>query len=227
MKKMILVAFATVLATAGFSQTRYGIQVIGNAGSASFNAEGLEGFKKPMKVGFGAGVVADVNLSDKFNFRPSLNFLQKKAAVEYQTPDLPGKDFSINSTLNYLEMPLNLVYKIPVGASTAYIAAGPSIGYGISGKLKAKGWLASEEGEEPGEIIEVNESVDAFKKEDNEGGGFKRVAVSLNASAGIEFQNGLYINAGYLAGLSNLVKEESYKSKGILLTVGFMLPTRK
>ena len=224
---MILVAFATVLATAGFSQTRFGVQVVGNAGSASFNADGVENFKKPMKVGFGAGVVADVNISDKFSFRPSLNFLQKKAAVEYQTPDLPGKDFSINSTLNYLEMPLNVAYKIPVGTSTAYIAAGPSIGYGISGKLKAKGWLASEEGEVPGDIVEVNETVDAFKKEDNDGAGFKRVAVSVNASAGIEFKNGLYVNAGYLAGLSNLIKEETYKSKGILLTVGFMLPDRK
>ncbi|HEX8277271.1 MAG TPA: porin family protein [Segetibacter sp.] len=222
MKKILLVVAATVVATVSFSQVRVGIQAIGNAGSASIETTDIENVKKPMQIGVGAGLAADFSISDHFSIKPSLNFLQKKSRFEYENPEIEGKIFSVNTTLNYVELPVNFVYKIPTQSATVYFGAGPSLGYGISGKMVAKGWEI--EGNQP---VAVNESLDAFKKEDKGGAGLKRLDVSANALAGIEFKNGLYVNAGYMMGLSNLIKEDKYKNRGLQLTVGFMFPSVK
>jgi hypothetical protein len=219
MKKMLLLAAATVLATVSFSQVRFGAQVIGSAGSASIKSEQLSNFKTPMQVGFGAGIVTDISMQKNFGVRSSLNFLQKKSSVEF-TSFGTDKKSTINSTLSYVELPVNFLYKVPMKGASVYFGAGPSFGYGISGKLKYQGFDASD-----GVIHAVDETTDAFKKEDKGGAGMKRFDISANVNAGLQFDNGLYINAGYLAGLSNLTEGDGkYKNKGILLTVGVLLP---
>src|SRR5438128_4912911 len=119
MKKVFLLAAATVVATVSFSQVRFGAQVIGNAGSASVHSDGLSNFKKPIQIGYGAGVVVDVPLQNNFSVRSSLNFLQKKSSVEFTTMGTDKKS-TIKSTLNYVELPVNLVYKIPMNGKTIY-----------------------------------------------------------------------------------------------------------
>lgn len=219
MKKVILLAAATVVATVSFSQVRFGAQVIGNAGSVSASSEDVPNFKKSMATGFGAGVVAEFPLQNNLSLRSSLNFLQKKSSVEF-TP-IAGKTSTIKSTLNFVELPVNLVYSIPTNGSSIYFGAGPSVGYGISGKMKYQGYMI----DDGGDATFVNETADAFKAEDKGGAGLKRFDVSANAIAGIKFDNGIYVNAGYLLGLTNLgEKDNKYKNRGILLTLGFLLP---
>lgn len=220
MKRMFLVAAATIIASVSFSQIRYGVQVIGNAGNASFKADGLPSVKKPMQIGFGAGVAAELPLQNNMSIRTSLNYLQKKSALEFEIPIMPGKTHKVTTTLNYLELPVNFVYTIPMESTSFYIGAGPSFGYGISGKTKYKGWEFQGESQD---IIAVEESSKPFKK-DEDGDAMKRFDISANVNAGVQFNNGLYVNAGYLAGLTNLgYPEQTYKNRGILLTVGVML----
>ena len=167
---------------------------------------------------------------EKFGIRPSLNFLQKKGGIEYKTELLPGKTSTINNTLNYLELPVQFIYKIPLGNMSAFIGAGPSLGYGVSGKIKVKGWIYEDnEGDEVDDLIEINETVDAFKKEADDGAELKRFDISAHAVAGVEFNSGLYVNAGYMAGLTNLAKssDDKFKTRGIQLTVGFLLPSKR
>lgn len=145
--------------------------------------------------------------------------------MEFENAFFPGKTFSVNSNLNFLELPINFMYKLPLNAVSLYAGAGPSFGYGISGKLKATGWDYTEvEGDQVPDIIEVNETLDAFKKEDKGGAELKRFEFSANAIIGAQFRNGLYVNAGYTLGFTNLVKEDQYKNRGVQLTVGFLLP---
>jgi hypothetical protein len=219
MKKVILLAAATVIATVSFSQVRLGVQVIGNASSVSASSNEVSDLKEPMVVGFGAGLSAALPLQNNLSLRSSLNFLQKKSKVEFAT--VAGKTNTIKSSLNYLELPVNLVYSVPLNGMSVYFGAGPSVGYGIGGKIKYQGYLPTE----GGGSVAVNESTDAFKKEDKGGAGFKRFEISANANAGVQFDNGIYLNAGYLAGLNNIGdKESKYKNGGIMLTLGFLLP---
>lgn len=226
MKKMFLVAAATVIATVSFSQVRYGFQVIGNAGSAAYKTGGLGNFKKQMEIGFGAGVSAEFPIGTTTSIRSSLNFLQKKNGMEFElpTPGMAGKIHKTTTTLNYIELPVNFVYTIPMPGAKVYFGAGPSFGYGIGGTIKYKGWEYQGEGQT---VVPVETSSKAFEK-DEDGSGAKRFDLSANVNAGLQFNNGLYVNAGYLAGLTNLGdSEESYKNRGILLTVGVMLGGKK
>jgi hypothetical protein len=141
MKKMFLAVAAIGITTAAFSQVRFGIQAIGNAGTASIKSDDMKNASTDFKIGAGAGLVADYSLSEKFGVRGSLNFLQKKSEVTYQTAEFEDKPFTISSTLNYLELPIQAIYKIPLNNMKIIVGAGPSFGYGIGGKLKAKGWM--------------------------------------------------------------------------------------
>jgi hypothetical protein len=230
MKKISLVVAATVIAVASFAQVRFGAQVIGNAGSISTNTDDLENVTNQMKISGGGGLVADFSFGEKFAIRPSLNFLQKNGGIEYKTELLPGKTSTVKTMLNYLELPVQFVYKIPMNNMTAFIGAGPSIGYGVSGKIKVKGWIYEDnEGDETDELIEIAESVDAFKKEADGGAELKRFDLSAHAVAGVEFKSGFYVNAGYMAGLANLAKssDDKFKTRGIQLTVGFLFPSKQ
>jgi len=74
------------------------------------------------------------------------------------------------------------------------------------------------------------EEFDAFKKEDEGGAGYKRLDLGANAIAGIQFNSGLFVNAGYSLGLANLVDSEeggSMKNRGLQLTVGYVFSKKK
>lgn len=227
MKKMFLAVAAIAITTAAFSQVRFGIQAIGNAGTASIKSDEMKNANTNFKIGAGGGVVADYSVSEKFGVRTSLNFLQKKSELTYQTEQFDDKPFSVNSTLNYLELPIYAVYKIPLNKMKVFVGAGPSFGYGISGKLKAKGWMEADGEGDQIDVVPVSAEIDAFKKEEDDGAGFKRFDISASAIAGVEFKNGLYAHAGYTHGFSNIGEGVDYKNRGIQLTVGFLLPSKK
>ena len=58
------------------------------------------------KIGFTAGLFLQTSISKKVFFAPAINFVQKG----FSAPDMdPGE--SDKSTLNYLEVPLNVIFK--------------------------------------------------------------------------------------------------------------------
>src|SRR5579862_7535795 len=75
---------------------------------------------------FSFGVVGDIPVGSKFSFQPALSFLQKGMA---------NSDNGNSSTmrLNYLEMPLNFLYKAPGAKGHFVVGLGPSFSYGLSG----------------------------------------------------------------------------------------------
>jgi hypothetical protein len=91
--------------------------------AVSIKSEDLQSYKKPTQVGFKAGVVASLPLTNNFSLRPSLNFLQKKSKIKFETE---ARTNSIKGDLNYLELPVNLVYSGSMKGMSVYFAAGPS-----------------------------------------------------------------------------------------------------
>lgn len=227
MKKIFLLAIAVIAGTAAFSQVNWGIQAHGNLARTSIGGEGTEAFKKSSSIGVGGGVVADATLSDKLSLRTSLNLLQKGGKLEV-TGSEDGDSFmpSISATnkLFYAELPVNLVYNVNLSSGKLFFGAGPSLGYGLFGKSKVTYTNPFDPSEK-----EVEES-DAFKKEEDGGAGFKRFDLSANAIAGYQFNNGLFVNAGYTLGFSNLVDSEdgeSFKNRGLQLTIGYFFSKKK
>lgn len=223
MKKIFLLAATAIFSTAAFSQTKWGVQAIGNLSNISIKAEGADMFKKTSNIGFGVGVVSDVSLGGQLSLRSSLNLLQKggKLKSNFESDGGVGEmlpSVEMDGKFYYAELPVNLVYNVDLSSGRLYFGAGPSIGMGLFGKMK----VTSTNPFDPSEKEE--EKVDAFKKEEDGGAGLKRLDFSANAIAGYQFRNGLYVNAGYLLGLSNLIDSEdgeSMKNRGLQLTVGY------
>ncbi len=140
--------------------------------------------KNDSKIGFTAGVLADFPLQENLSFQPSINFTQKGGKSK-------ENDFgSEKITLNYLEVPLNFVYKVGERGQ-AYFGLGPVLSVGLSGKDKFEFEGATEE-----------EDITFGSNEDED---LKRFEFSGNILAGYMITDGLSITANYNMGISSIV----------------------
>jgi Outer membrane protein beta-barrel domain len=185
---------------------RFGIQ----AGSTMSNMSVKVGdIKLPsdMKFGVTAGLLFDMPINEHFIFQPAANFVQKG----FNTSD---GDHSSHTTLNYIEAPLNFLYR--QNSSKGFFAGiGPSIGYGISGKLK------DETGEE-------NIHFGSNENEDD----LKTMDLGGNVLAGYLFGNGLQVSANYNQSFSNLAigdaaSDIKIKNNYFSVRVGYFFSRKK
>ena len=127
------------------------------------------------------------------------------------------------TSLTYLEIPLNLAFKI----SNFQLHAGPYVGFGLSGKQETEASFGGEPVSYDGKIKfknKVSES-DLDDLEENENY-FRRTDVGLNVGAGYRFGSVL-VTATYFKGLSSLYPtyegeddddDDKMTNKGISLT---------
>ena len=89
-----------------------------------------------------------------------------------------GGDLSIN--LNYLEVPVDAIYHMPVGPGHVEAGLGPYFAYGIGGS---------------------SHGISSFGENN---GGFRRFDAGLNLQAGYQFDNGFSLRLAYDLGLANV-----------------------
>lgn len=218
MRNLFLFAVILFCSFQANAQVQYGIQAHGVMSTASFSEDEGE-TSKDSKFGFGAGVFAEFNLSPSFSIKPSLNFIQKGVEVSSSYSDAEfSMEQDIDARLNYLEVPVLFNYK---PTANLYIGAGPSLAYGLSGKLKGN-FSYEDETEEISESLDI----DAFKDAEEDGAGFKRFDFGLTAAAGYYFTENLSIQAGYTHGLSNIADDSEeatneYKNRSFTLGLGY------
>lgn len=189
MKKLLFLCTALAVSLTVFSQVRFGIKgglnlpnqkvkvsLMGE--SASRTGDGI--------VSFHIGGVAEIPIAQNFAFRPELLLTGKGANMEAEDPNT-GDPFEAKFRPFYLEVPLNFVYahEFPTGMRF-YGGAGPSISYGIFGKIKG--------GEQEDDFFQDN----AFKKLD----------FGINLLAGIELNSGLTLGVNFTPGMANISDAE-------------------
>lgn len=218
MKNLFLFAVILVCSLQANAQVQYGIQAHGVMSTASFSEDEGE-TNKDWKFGFGAGVFAEFDLAPKFSIKPSINYMQKGVEVSSSYSDEEvSMEQDIDARLNYLEVPILFNFK---PTANLFIGAGPSFGYGISGKLKG-----SFSYEDETEEISESFSIDAFEDSEEDGAGFKRFDLGITAAAGYQFTEKLSIQASYIHGLSNIAddsefSENEYKNRSFTLGLGY------
>ena len=137
------------------------------------------------KAGITAGVFADIDLPGQFSFQPALNFVQKGYTAK--SPGIGGRN---KLTLNYLELPLNFLFKPAMQKIQFFAGAGPSIAYAISGKEK--------------ETDNGNTQTYKYKFGNNpDEDDLKALDFGANFLTGIETKTGLLVAVNYTLGLSN------------------------
>lgn len=216
MKKIFLIAAGIVLSFAGFAQLKLGVQVSGSLASATVESKYDIDFNKSLVDVPGAAAVVQYDLSRHVSLRSGIAYQQQ--GVKFKYADDEFSSITTWTKLNYLQVPLHVIYNVNVGATRLYAGIGGYAGYGISGEVKNTLWFHTEDGG-----YDFTEKLKAFKKIEDGGGNLERMDYGLSTLAGVQLRNGLFIQAGYQHGLTNISKdkEDTYKNKGLQFSVGY------
>lgn len=201
---LLLLLFVT---TQTFAQVKFGVKAGLNLSNVTDKDKfGNNSAYYSMKTGFHLGVTAEFPVSEFFSFEPGLLYSTKG----YIYKDL---DYKATNSVNYLEIPMNAIYKINLGGAKLLVSAGPYVGYALSGKHKG-----TEKGYDFDNSIKIgNSDTDDMKALD----------YGLNIGAGVEIKQ-MTIGVQYGFGLANIATYHDIKAygskisgKGIGISVGY------
>ena len=201
MKKLFFTGALMLLVTFAFSQS-----IIPKAGAtvSKWGGDDAENFESNAGFTIGLGFNFPIG-TGPISLQPELNFIQKGWKVE-------DDGTSVKTKLNYLEIPI--LAKATFGEGTKfYLNAGPSIGFGLGGKLKAK------EGSISGELdikFGDGDDEDAFYIE-------KRTDIGLQLGGGLLIADKVMIDIRYGLGLSSLFEDVEVKNNVLQFMVGIPL----
>ena len=170
------------------------------------------------KLGFSIGAQIEKDINDKLYFTAGANYSSKGYAVEFTT-DIPGF-YKIESTgtssLNYLEIPINLGFRI---GDRVTLQAGPYIGFlaGVSNYYKT-----TETDYMTGETVTAEDT-------DNDKTGISSTDFGLNLGAGFNITDDLSIKLNYGLGMADLNDDASatYYLKNNVTSVGIAYTFKK
>lgn len=123
--------------------------------------------------------------------------------------------------LHYLELPLNVVYKIPFFFGKVAIGAGPYVGYGLGGKydlaIRYNGKVVQNTRQE----IRFNEQTNIVATNSQ----VRRWDAGANFMLGVEFNNLMVIGANYSLGMADLDRSptSTLKNSYLGLSLGILL----
>jgi hypothetical protein len=154
------------------------------------------------RTGFSAGLFADLPLGESgFRLMPELSYVSKggrgNTQIGISLPTGPAQiGIDLTSTINYLELPLNVAYSAPIGDNFLVIGAGPYVAVGLNGKTLAK--FSDDVG------ISDQEEPIVFGSTGDE---IRRWDYGANLMAGFIHPSGLMLKANYSLGIPNLANE--------------------
>ncbi len=177
---------------------------------------------------FHAGIIGDFPLAGNFlSLQPGILFTGKGSKIQNGEPSDNGY-FKQSSNPFYIEVPVNFVFKAPLGSDNKFFAgAGPYLAVGVAGKNKTKGRTILGTYESERDIKFSND--DPTTLSDEEGAGFgilKRFDYGLNGTVGIEGKS-IVLGVNYGLGLAKLQSgsnndaDNNNKHRVLNISVGF------
>ena len=175
-----------------------------------------DGFSKPSnrsryKTGFSAGLHTEIGIGKQFSLQPGLLFVTK-GSIDYEKTTI--------ITVSHIEMPVNIIYKIRLGAGRLIVGAGPYAAVAVGGSGRDK---------ESNTDIDVRFDNDIMFSQIGQGVAYvRRFDAGINGLAGYEFTSAIFFRVNSQLGLvdtSPLLEGEPYfyKSKnfGFALSMGY------
>ncbi|WP_341834140.1 porin family protein [Chitinophaga pollutisoli] len=228
MKKALLVCMLLYAAPGVFGQVSIGVRGGFNASNIEFGGGAGEtigtGYMKPL-YGWHADLMFNIPVAGRFYLQPYLRYIRKGATIRDQPwlkPDIPGLTVTWGSSmeLDYLELPVNMVYKLPVGRGHLVGGVGPYVGYGLKGKYNYR--LMRNGVEEAREVRKVRFS--------DSGGDASTIRMQpweagAHLSIGYEFFSTFTIAANCNIGLTDIDRGNDGRSRNqyLGLSMGFLL----
>lgn len=223
MRKVILAfSLLTVSFIGAQAQTTFGVHA--NGILASMKGEykddngDMQEYEGKNRFSWKGGLYASVPLTETFSFMPQLNLLSKGTKIDQtESVDFFGTTYTValkgESKLTYLELPLYFVYNSYSETGGFFGGVGPVLGYGIGGKEKLTSTVTI-----GGDTQTESSDYDVkFDGKENNGSDnvshYKGLEVGAGIIAGYRLSNGLFINAHYNLGLSNISPDADTKLK--------------
>lgn len=178
---------------------------------------------------FQVGIVGDLHLLPFLYLQPGL-LLSGKGSKTQSGNETDANYFKATSNPLYLELPINLILKGPIGKDAKIFAgAGPYLGIGIAGKNKVEGKFLGTAFKSENDIEWSDDDPSTLDYEEGAGFGImKRFDYGLNGTAGIEGRN-VVLSVNYGLGLaklqsgSNSSEDDKNKHRVLSFTLGFKL----
>jgi len=213
---LLMLLFSTTFAFAQ-ENMKFSIAILGGANLQNINGKAYNGDKlnNDMLPSYHFGADLQIPVAPEFYFQPGLMYIRKG-----------DKNTSSSSTsttsLSYIEIPLNMVYKAALGKGFFMIGLGPYLAYGISGSVKTvSGSLTLDQkitfkkavGSEDNLLVPYYKPFDA----------------GANLLVGYELEDGVFIQLDSQFGLLNINPEykgftddqSSAKNTGFGLSLGY------
>jgi len=217
MKKIIFSLLFIAVISPVFAQTvKFGIS--GGLNESVVDYQPQYGNANARLAGFNAGIFSNIDFGH-ISIEPGLFYTTKGQKITniiyYTIPSInPGGSLKGHGSdiYNYLELPVNVLYNIPVSFGKFFIGGGPYLAYGLSAKSKVS---TTETSGGSSSTIESDTQL-SFGSDNAE---LKRFDFGLGAKGGLALKNGLSLSAGYEHGLSNVVNESGLSIKNEVLSV--------
>lgn len=197
MKKIALLAAAFLIGgsaanaqttTSTVGTTKWGLKVGVNLAKYSFGNDDGDNPTTDHATNFHVTGYLDLPVGSMFSVQPGLSLQGKGAEFSDDT------NFEVKDNTMWLEVPVNLVGKIPLGATgtSLFLGAGPYAAFGLSGERQTTDKILNTETERD------------FEFGDESGDDLKALDFGVNFTGGIQLNSGFNIGAGYGLGLTDL-----------------------
>ncbi len=198
MKKIALLAAGFLIGSAAFAQTssvspvKWGLKAGVSLPKYHFTNTDGDDLESEANTNFHVTGYADIPVTNGFSFQPGISLQGKGGKQTSSVLNGEAKDNSL-----YIEIPVNLVGKLPLGATgtNLYLGAGPYAAFAVSGERKVSGNLGEAYAEG---TRDLSYGDDASEND------LKRGDFGVNFIGGVQLNSGFNVGAGYGLGLSDL-----------------------
>ena len=224
MKRIVLSTFVSALIfTNVAAQLRVGLiagsgisritikdeSVSGELGSDYYYSKG----KTRNSITYYGGLLATLRISSSLELRTKLSLNSKswkeKVVYKVESSGSGTKDSTTSQRtyrINYLEMPLNLIFSSPLGKAKVLFGVGPYFSYALGGKYK----MEVEHTITPNSTDSV--ALINFTSKQVRGTAYDGNRFDFGASlvAGVEFRNGFFIDLNYTVGTKDILSDRYF-----------------
>lgn len=220
--KVSLFLIGMLFSVQSFSQIKIGAKAGLNLSNVMFDIDSDYGDEPETKtkVGYQIGLTADISLVENtLSLQPSLLFANKGLSVDVEKTyedffnDIDDYEGYLRLNYNYIEMPINVAYKI----KGFQLVAGPYLAFGVGGNLKHDFSFEADGVDYDSDDIYDEDSYklkpvfgkvddddyDDFIDDDDLIDLYRAFDLGLNLGVGYQIDN-ILINAGYSFGFVNM-----------------------
>ena len=196
MKKLLLLTIALIGSAGIYAQTiSYGVKAGVNFSTFSASIDNITATSKSL-TGFHVGGVVDFGVSKSFSIQPGILYSTKGGSSNAVDDDSQSVGASASKiTFNYLEIPVNFLYRAPVHKGSVFIGGGPYVAFGLSGSAPltdVNGQPANQT-----EAVHFGSGQDEIHNPD----------FGINFIGGYQFASNVTLSVQYGLGLQNLSNE--------------------